>query len=151
MVNVEPIGTVRNDVKEPGFRHWGDLVSRIELAPSFSPDAFDGVEKFSHVEVVFLFHKVPADEIQRGTRHPRGDPKYPKVGVFAQRNKARPNLIGVTVCPVEKRDGRNLHVKGLDALDGSPVLDVKPVMKAFLPQGPVRQPAWALEVTEDYW
>lgn len=151
MVNVEPIGTVRNAVKEPGLHHWGDVVSRIELSAKYDAHALDGIEKFSHVEVVFLFHKVPAEEIQHGTRHPRDDPRFPKVGVFAQRNKARPNLIGLTVCPVERREGKTLHVRGLDALDGSPVLDIKPVMQAFLPQEKVRQPEWSFEVTEDYW
>ncbi|HUR60906.1 MAG TPA: tRNA (N6-threonylcarbamoyladenosine(37)-N6)-methyltransferase TrmO [Candidatus Thermoplasmatota archaeon] len=152
-IGVEPVGTVHNSV--PGItstdRAWGDVVSRIELSDAFSPDALDGIEKFSHVEVVFLFHKVAPEDIQTGTRHPRGDPKYPKVGVFAQRNKARPNRIGLTICTIEKREGRVLTVRGLDALDGSPVLDIKPVMEEFLPEGRVRQPGWSHEVLEEYW
>jgi tRNA-Thr(GGU) m(6)t(6)A37 methyltransferase TsaA len=151
-VNVEPIGTVRNSVGERNVEaHWGDVLSRIELAPHLSPDALEGIERFSHVEVVFLFHKVAPEDIQTGTRHPRDDPKYPLVGIFAQRNKARPNRIGLTICTVERREGRTLFVKGLDALDGSPVLDLKPVMEEFLPQGRIRQPAWSRQVMEGYW
>lgn len=152
-IGVEPIGTVHNAVAgiTTTDRAWRDVVSRIELSAAFDAEAFDGIEKFSHVEVVFLFHKVAPEDIQTGTRHPRGDPKYPKVGVFAQRNKARPNRIGLTICTIEKRDGRVLTVRGLDALDGSPVLDIKPVMEEFLPEGRVRQPGWSHEVLEEYW
>lgn len=151
-MDVQPIGTVRNDVTERGAgQHWGDVVSRVELSKEFSADALDGIEKFSHVEVVFLFHKVAPEDVQTGSRHPRDDPKYPLVGIFAQRNKARPNRIGLTICTVERREGRTLFVKGLDALDGSPVLDLKPVMEEFLPQGRIRQPAWSRQVMEGYW
>ncbi|MEA3143904.1 MAG: hypothetical protein QOG31_1228 [Thermoplasmata archaeon] len=150
-MDVQPIGTVRNAVRETGDRHWGDVESRIELSQAFAPDALEGIDKFSHVEVVFLFHKVAPEDVATGTRHPRGDPRYPLVGIFAQRNKARPNRIGLTICTVERRDGRTLVVKGLDALDGTPVLDLKPVMEEFLPQGRIRQPAWSRQVMEGYW
>jgi tRNA (adenine37-N6)-methyltransferase len=151
-VNVEPIGVVRNDVHERDLETpWGDVVSRIELAPQLSADALEGIERFSHLEVVFLFHKVAPEEVETGLRHPRDDPKYPLVGIFAQRNKARPNRLGLTICTIERREGRTLFVKGLDALDGSPVLDLKPVMEEFLPQGRIRQPTWSRQVMEGYW
>ena len=150
-MDVQPIGTVRNGVQDPGDRGWGEVVSRIELSADFGPDALEGIERFSHVEVVFLFHKVDPQRVETGARHPRGDPRFPLVGIFAQRNKARPNRIGLTICAVERREGRTLFVKGLDALDGSPVLDLKPVMEEFLPQGRIRQPAWSRQVMEGYW
>jgi tRNA-Thr(GGU) m(6)t(6)A37 methyltransferase TsaA len=152
-LGVEAIGTVHNAVKDltGTDRAWGDVVSRIELSPAFEADALDGIDRFSHMEVIFVFHKVADSAIETGTRHPRDDPKYPKVGIFAQRNKARPNRIGLTVCTIVKRDGRTLHVRGLDALDGSPVLDLKPVMEEYLPKGDIRQPGWSHEVLEDYW
>ena len=71
--------------------------------------------------------------------------------MFAQRNKARPNRIGVTTCQLLGVDGRTLHVRGLDAIDGSPVLDIKPHVTGFGPRGNVREPAWIKELMQDYW
>jgi tRNA (Thr-GGU) A37 N-methylase len=73
------------------------------------------------------------------------------VGIFAQRGKGRPNRLGVTIVEVIRREGRALTVAGLDAIDGSPVLDIKPVMAEFLPRTPVRQPEWSRELMRNYW
>jgi len=73
------------------------------------------------------------------------------VGIFAQRGKNRPNRLGVSVCEITGVAGRNLHVRGLDAIDGTPVLDIKPVLSGFLPRGELREPAWAREIMKDYW
>ena len=73
------------------------------------------------------------------------------VGIFAQRGKDRPNRIGVTVCSLLGVDGLTLRVRGLDAIDGTPVLDIKPVMRGFLPRGEVREPEWAGELMKGYW
>ena len=86
-----------------------------------------------------------------GARHPRGRADWPKVGIFAQRGKNRPNRLGVCVCRVVGVDGLAVEVEGLDAIDGTPVLDIKPVLKGFLPRGEVREPAWATEIMKDYW
>ena len=87
----------------------------------------------------------------RGARHPRGNAAWPRVGIFAQRAKDRPNRIGTTVVAIAGRRGRVLEVVGLDAVDGTPVLDIKPVMREFLPRTEVRQPEWAAEVMREYW
>ena len=87
----------------------------------------------------------------RGARHPRGNAAWPRVGILAQRGKDRPNRIGSTVVRILGREGRVLRVAGLDAVDGSPVLDVKPVFREFLPRGELRQPPWVRELTRDYW
>ncbi|MFN5819570.1 MAG: TrmO family methyltransferase, partial [Novosphingobium sp.] len=84
-------------------------------------------------------------------RHPRGNPDWPKVGVFAQRGRNRPNRLGVSVCRILGVDGTSLLVGGLDAIDGTPVLDIKPVMAEFQPRGEVRQPDWSRELMADYW
>jgi len=76
---------------------------------------------------------------------------WPLVGIFAQRGKNRPNRIGLTTCAILKVEGTRLHVRGLDAIDGTPVLDIKPVMREFLPRGEVRQPEWASELMAEYW
>ncbi len=85
------------------------------------------------------------------SRHPRGNKDWPEVGIFAQRNKDRPNHIGLTVVNVVKREGRSLFVQGLDAVNGTPVLDIKPVFTEFLPRGPIRQPGWSHELMKKYW
>jgi tRNA (Thr-GGU) A37 N-methylase len=76
---------------------------------------------------------------------------WPRVGIFAQRGKGRPNRLGATIVEVVSREGRVLTVAGLDAIDGTPVLDIKPVLAEFLPRKPVRQPAWSCELMRDYW
>jgi tRNA (Thr-GGU) A37 N-methylase len=94
---------------------------------------------------------VPDAKIETGARRPRGNPDWPLVGIFAQRGKNRPNRIGVTVCRIVSVSGREIEVEGLDAIDGTPVLDIKPVMREFLPRGDIRQPDWSRELMKDYW
>jgi tRNA (adenine37-N6)-methyltransferase len=150
-VEMEAIGTVEGGRARPEDDHWGGAESCIVLSEQFEPDALDGVEEFSHVEVLFFFHEVDASKVIHGTRHPRNNPEWPAVGIFAQRGKNRPNRIGSTVCSVLRREGRRLFVAELDAIDGTPVLDIKPVMSEFLPRGEIRQPAWTHELMRDYW
>jgi len=139
------VADVRDDL-------WDGVVARIELDPArFSPDCLAGLETFSHVEILFLLHRVGSGEIVFGSRHPRERENWPKVGIFAQRAKARPNRIGATVCRLVGVDGLALMVEGLDAVDGTPVLDIKPYMREFGPRGIVRQPDWASELMLGYW
>ncbi|MDQ1812153.1 TrmO family methyltransferase [Massilia sp. CCM 9210] len=99
----------------------------------------------------YHLHRVPLEEIERGARHPRGRADWPNVGILAQRAKARPNLIGLARCQLLSVDGRTLRVRGLDAVDGSPVPDIKPYLAEFGPIGEVRQPVWSHEVMKDYY
>jgi tRNA (adenine37-N6)-methyltransferase len=149
---VHPIGVVRSPVQEPKDDCWAGLVSVIELDPTqFTSESTDGLEKFSHVEVVFLFDRVAPEAVQTGSRHPRGRQDWPKVGIFAQRGKDRPNRIGFTVCKIERVEGLRISVRELDAIDGSPVLDIKPYMAEFAPREEVRQPAWSKELMASYF
>jgi len=151
-IQMKPIGTVRAARAEPIDDNWDSVESRIELDPAqFAPDATASLGDFSHIEVVYHFDRVPDDEVQKGARHPRGRKDWPMVGIFAQRGKGRPNRIGVCVCRLLSVDGLTLRLRGLDAIDGTPVLDIKPVMKGFLPRGDVREPAWAAEIMQEYW
>ena len=146
------IGRVHAGRTEPIDDAWDSVDSRIELDPSvLGPDAAAGLDGFSHVEVVFHFDRAPASGVNTGARHPRGRADWPKVGILAQRGKDRPNRIGVTVCRMLSVDGLSIAVRGLDAIDGTPVLDIKPVMKGFLPRGEVREPDWAAELMRHYW
>ena len=146
-----PIGVVRGGRVEPIDDDWGDMLSEVVLDDRFPTDALDGLDEFSHVEVVYVFDQVDEAKITVGARHPRGRYDWPRVGIFAQRAKGRPNRIGVTTCEIVNVDQRVVTVRGLDAIDGTPVLDVKPHMVEFAPRVQVRQPAWSHELMRDYW
>ena len=151
MITLEPIAHVRSARREIGDDDWGAVVATIELATGLDPEALAGLEDFSHAEVIFHFDRVAESAIERGARHPRGNPRWPRVGIFAQRAKDRPNRLGSTIVEILRREGRVLTVAGLDAVDGTPVVDLKPVMVEFLPRTTVRQPAWSHELMRDYW
>ena len=150
-MNVEVIGWVVGGRAQPVDDDWDRETATIRLDGSFSADALAGLDEFSHVEVVYVFHRVDEGSVERGARHPRGNTGWPRVGIFAQRAKDRPNRIGVSVCRLLGVDGHELRVAGLDAIDGTPVLDIKPVMQEFLPRGEVSEPAWASELMRGYW
>lgn len=147
-----PIGEVHSPITQPVDDVWGGVTSRIDLDPSrFMPECLQGLADFSHVEIVFHFHQVQESGIVTGSRHPRDRRDWPSVGIFAQRGKNRPNRIGVTICRLISVANSSIEVAGLDAIDGTPVLDIKPYMREFAPQGEVRQPAWAQELMAGYW
>lgn len=151
-ITLRAIGHVVGGRKEPIDDDWDAIESTIRLDPvQFKADATASLGDFSHIEVVYHFDQVLDAEINSGARHPRGRKDWPLVGIFAQRGKGRPNRIGVTVCRLLFADGLTLRVKGLDAIDGTPVIDIKPVMKGFLPRGEIREPAWAKELMDGYW
>ena len=150
-IEIDPIGYVRGGRSEVRDDFWGGAATVVELSPDVPVESLDGIEEFSHAEILFFFDRVPAESAVFGTRHPRGNVSWPKVGVFAQRAKARPNRLGATIVRITGREGRILRLEGLDALDGTPVVDIKPVFAEFLPRGPVRQPAWSHELMRDYW
>ena len=148
---VEPVGFVRGGRLEAEDDDWGEVEAVIELDSRFSPDALTGLQEFSHLVIVYHFHQANPDEIETASRYPRGNTVWPKVGIFAQRGRNRPNLLGVSVCRLIKVDGRQIRVQGLDAIDGTPVLDIKPYMTGFAPQGDVMEPRWAKEIMAAYW
>ncbi|MDR7230920.1 tRNA-Thr(GGU) m(6)t(6)A37 methyltransferase TsaA [Caulobacter sp. BE264] len=151
-IMMTPIGWVEGGRTVPDDDDWGDSRARIVLDPArFDDEALMGLDAFSHAEVIFVFDKVGEDQIITGARHPRGNADWPRIGIFAQRGKNRPNRIGVTVCEIVSVAGRGLEVRGLDAIDGTPVLDIKPVMSGFAPRGAVREPDWAKAIMENYW
>lgn len=110
-----------------------------------------GLEAFSHIEVIFLFHRVSGSDAVTGARHPRGNTAWPRVGIFAQRGKARPNRLGATIVRLLGVNARSLDVAGIDAIDGTPVVDIKPVVAEFLPRGELRQPEWVTALMRQYW
>jgi tRNA-Thr(GGU) m(6)t(6)A37 methyltransferase TsaA len=151
MITLQPIAIVHNQRAVIEDDQWGGVISTLELLPPLDATALAGLADFSHVEVIFFFDQVAEHKIERGARHPRNNPAWPKVGILAQRGKNRPNRLGVTIARIVQCAGRTLVVEGLDALDGTPVLDIKPVLQEFLPRGAVRQPVWATELMRNYW
>ncbi len=149
---IEAIGTVRGGRADPIDDDWGQSIAEIQLDPArFTDEALMGLEAFSHAEIIYLFDKVSDEKIESGARHPRGRSDWPKIGIFAQRGKNRPNRLGVTKCRIISVDGLTLRVEGLDAIDGTPVIDIKPVMSGFQPRGEFREPQWAREIMDAYW
>ena len=153
MIALAPVGVVVGGRAEAIDDDWGAVEAVIRLdGTQFGPDAVAGLDDFSHLVVVFQFHLVDPTEVQSGARRPRGNPDWPEVGMFAQRAKMRPNRLGVSTCVLRAVAGLDLHVQGLDAVDGSPVLDVKPFMREFEPgDAAVRQPAWSTELMRGYY
>ena len=151
-VTLQVIGHVECERRDLGDDFWGDVESRLHLnAFLLGPDSFDGIENFSHLEVILHMHLVSPAMIPTGARHPRNLAHLPRVGIMAQRPKARPNRIGLSRCALVRREGHIIHVRGLDAVDGTPILDIKPWFHAFGPTGSVNEPQWVFEITRDYY
>jgi len=149
---MRPIGIVRGGRRAATKDRWGDNRCRLELDTAiFAPDALLGLGDVSHVEVLFYFHVGANEPVELGARHPRGRKDWPSVGIFAQHGRMRPNRIGASICRVVRLDGTALEVEGLDAIDGTPVLDIKPVWSGYLPRGDFREPDWAREIMQKYW
>jgi tRNA (adenine37-N6)-methyltransferase len=152
-ITVNPIGVVRSPRVEIKDDFWGSVTSVIELdGTSFSADSILGLTDFSHIVVLYHLHLIPDASIVTGANHPRGNPEWPRVGIFAQRKKDRPNRLGVSICELLQVDGLKLTVKALDAIEGTPVLDIKPFVREFEPDPKrVRQPQWITELMRDYF
>lgn len=151
-ITVEPVGYVQGGRARAVDDDWGGSRSSIALdAGRFGPEALSGLGDFSHIEVIFHFDRVSEDKIEVGARHPRGRMDWPAVGIFAQRGKNRPNRLGLCTCKIVSVEGLCINVEGLDAIHGTPVLDIKPVFLGFLPREEVREPLWAAEIMARYW
>ena len=152
MIDMQPVGQVVGGRAQPDDDDWGDVRAVIRLdAARFGPEALAGLDAFSHVEVVYVFDRADPAATEFGARHPRGRSDWPAVGIFAQRGKDRPNHLGVSRALLTGVDGLDVQVQGLDAIDGTPVLDIKPWMNELGPRGLVRQPAWASELMQRYY
>ncbi|MGN6796225.1 MAG: isochorismatase family protein, partial [Streptosporangiaceae bacterium] len=109
-VLARPVGWVTGARPDLADDHWADVPAVISLAPDYGADALAGLADFSHLEVVYQFHLVTTGQIESGARHPRENTDWPRVGIFAQRGKNRPNRIGVSRCTLVGVDGTDIHV-----------------------------------------
>lgn len=152
-IQLQPIGRVVSPIASARDEHWGDVLAEIRLDEQrFDAISLLGLDEYSHIEVLFHFDQLAEGQVVTSQRHPRENPRWPKVGIFAQRARRRPNRIGATICELVSVEGLTVRVRGLDAFDGSPVLDLKPVMAEFLPdKSAVRQPRWARELMSTYF
>jgi tRNA (Thr-GGU) A37 N-methylase len=148
---INSIGTVRNDRTDVQHTdNWGAVRSTIVIDERFGDACLHGLDGFSHVEVLFVFDRFPPHDDHREPRPYRGRADLPPMGVFAGRGPRRPNRIGVTCCAIVAVRGRELTVVGLDAVAGTPVIDLKPTMVEFLPAD-VRQPEWVSQMMSEYF
>lgn len=131
---------------------WGGTRAIVRIDPDrFTTDATKGLDAFSHLELVFRFHLTDTTDLNLGARRPRDNPEWPEVGTFGHRNMRRLNWLGVSRCRLLNVDGLDLHVEDLDAVDGTPVLDIKPWFIDMGPRGDVRQPDWTSIMLRDYY
>jgi tRNA-Thr(GGU) m(6)t(6)A37 methyltransferase TsaA len=144
-IPIAPIGWVRNDVDDPDRHDWSRVRSRLVLRPDLVP-ALAGLEGFSHLIVVCWLDRVAEDGRALRSVHPAGDATLPARGVLALRTHHRPNPIGVSAVALEGIDGDTLVVRGLDAADRTPILDLKPYVPHYDSLPDARLPDWALGV-----
>ena len=149
-IKLQPIATVKNLRLELIDDYWESIVAEIELADHIPTEAFENVSDFSHLEIIYYFDKVKKENLVFSGR-PRGNLNFPLVGIFGQRKKDRPNQIGLCTVKLLEHNGRTLKVKYLDAIDGTPILDIKPVFKEFQPKGEIKQPIWVADLMKNYW
>jgi tRNA-Thr(GGU) m(6)t(6)A37 methyltransferase TsaA len=127
-------------LKPVGIIKKSDGKIRIEIFDEYS-DALLGIDGFSHIYVFYWFHENDAPQKRRTLQvHPRGDQNNPLTGVFATHSPLRPNLVALTLCKITAINGNRIEIQDIDALDGSPVIDIKCYIPDSVPD--VRLPGW---------
>lgn len=149
-MNLEPIGTVKSPITEEVVEHWGEVVSEIVLDEALAP-GLQGLEQFSHLLVIFYMHQAQFNPSTDLLRRPRGRADMPLLGIFAQRPKMHPNPIGITTVQLLEVTGNRVKVKGLDAIDNTPILDIKPYFPIFDRVDNARTPEWVDRLLQGYF
>jgi tRNA-Thr(GGU) m(6)t(6)A37 methyltransferase TsaA len=165
LIELKPVGIVKNQSREPtwgddfGALNWQERALKMkeqqESVSELVIDAdlegiLDGIDDFSHLKVLYWAHLVPLEKRSTTRVHPMGNGDFPLVGVFATHSPARPNSILATTVKLLERNGNILRVSGLDALDGSPILDIKPYIPAHEDAGNVRIPSWMQKIHDEF-
>lgn len=139
--NLKEIGRVENDIVVRGRVEAGNITSNIVIDPVYI-SALDGIEPFSHIIIVFWLDRITEEERTILKVHPRGDSTIPLTGVFATRSPVRPNPVAITTVKLIRREENVLTVKGLDAINGTPVLDIKPYLPEPFSPSEIQVPGW---------
>jgi len=147
-IKIIPIGIVKNGINDLENRDWENIVSKIVIHPKYV-EALDGIEENSHIYVLFYLHKLPKNEMKILKVHPMKRKDLPLVGVFAVRSACRPNPIGLTLVELISRKNNTLIVKGLDAIDGTPIIDIKPFNPKMDKVEKFRIPDWLKKLIEE--
>ncbi len=150
-IEMQPIGYVKNDIEQIADDQWKGTISNIILSKEMHPQALQGLDEFSHAMILFYMDQVADEKAVSKYRHPRNNSSLPLLGTFAQRNKSRPNKIGLSTVKIHAVEGQCLQVLELDAVNGTPILDIKPYMAAFGARGPVFEPEWVEQIMSKYW
>ena len=142
---VKVIGVVRNEMKEPGIRpNIQEVVSEIEIFDSYA-DGLEKLDEYSHVMLIYWYHLDRRPDPKPMRQHPHNQEKYPMVGIFALRGSDRPNRIGTSMAKLLEVGSNRLKISGSDALDGSPVLDIKPYISRIDSIPGAKESSWQLE------
>src|SRR2546423_1557594 len=149
---VEPVAHVVGGRIQPTDDYWGGTRAIIRIdSDRFTADATKGLDAFSHLKLFFRFPLPDPTALTLGARRARDNPSWPEVGIFGHRNTRRLNWLGISRCRLLKVDGLDLHVEDLDAVDGTPILDIKPWFAEMGPRGEIRQAPWSVEMLRNYY
>ncbi|OQX25802.1 MAG: tRNA (N6-threonylcarbamoyladenosine(37)-N6)-methyltransferase TrmO [Desulfobacteraceae bacterium IS3] len=158
---LKPVGIIRSEIREPVLRSDKDgitlkeklkhvraerdkirtMISEIVIDPALE-EILEGIEEYSHIQVLFWAHKVPPESRKLTQVHPMGLKEMPKRGIFATCSPARPNPVLLTAVKLLERNANILKVQGLEAIDGTPVIDIKPYVKGYHCAENPKSPEW---------
>jgi tRNA-Thr(GGU) m(6)t(6)A37 methyltransferase TsaA len=144
------IGRVRSDIIEMIDENWGDVISSLVIKEEYSL-GLTGLDGFTHIIVIFHMHRADYDRDSHLVRHPQERIELPKLGIFAQRAKHRPNPIGITAVELLSVEGNIVKVRGLDAIDDTPIIDIKPYFPAYDIRSEAKIPDWVEEIMRPYF
>ncbi|WP_010244317.1 tRNA (N6-threonylcarbamoyladenosine(37)-N6)-methyltransferase TrmO [Acetivibrio cellulolyticus] len=149
-LKLESIGIVKSPVIEGVDNNWGEVKSEIIVDSEFAA-GLKGLEEFSHAIIVYFMHKSSFCIETDLQRRPQGRDDMPIEGIFSQRAKHRPNPIGITSVQIVSVQDNILRVKGLDAIDGTPVLDIKPYYPVYDMKQEAKTPEWVDVLMKNYF
>ena len=150
-ITIQPIATIKNDIsKSHTNADWGKIVSEIHFDEALAP-GLQGLSDWSHVVVIFSLHESQFDVTHDLVQRPRGLDEMPEVGIFAQRTQQRPNTIGVSAVKIVSVEQNIVRVKGLDAINGTPVLDIKPYAPIYDTASEPLVPGWFIRLMQGYF
>ncbi len=146
-ITVTPIGVVHVDMDKQANTRWRSVISQIEIDPAYQA-GLEGLENWSHIVVIFSMHETQFDPETDLKSQPDGREDIPATGVFAQRSHRTPNTLGMTTVKIKSIDNNVLTVQGLDANDGTPVLDIKPYAPVYDGAPDPLVPVWFLRLMQ---
>ncbi|MDP3998493.1 MAG: tRNA (N6-threonylcarbamoyladenosine(37)-N6)-methyltransferase TrmO [bacterium] len=138
VIQIKPLGRAKNRIRQPMLPGWKDVITEIVIDKNYAK-GLDGIEDYSHVSVIYWMDKEGECHLRH---HPQNREDVPYVGVFACRCPQRPNPIAISTVPLLQRRGNTIKVKGLDIVDGTPILDIKPYTPQYDLVKKAKVPPW---------